>query len=186
MQVDLARTLMEVHGFREVIWTDTDVVWLRDPRPYFALHPTADLAIQTDCLSHAVEADFQGPFQHGFSRCGHLPGNTYNNAFNTGMLLLRDRPATHSFLKAWLEYLLDKNHMYADLGGGTKAIVGDQLAFNTLITRGSYPWKSVDAAGDWRVVWAHDHTVKVGCWEPHVCKPIALALKAFQYRLGRY
>jgi hypothetical protein len=161
MQVDLARMLMEVHGFREVIWTDTDVVWLRDPRPFFALHPTADLAIQTDCLSHAVEVQFQGPFQHRYSRCGHLPGNTFNNAFNTGMLLLRDRPPTHAFLRAWLDYLLDANRTYVDLGGGSKAIVGDQLAFNTLITRGSYPWRSVDAAEDWRVVWAHNQTVKV-------------------------
>lgn len=82
--MDLARSLLEDHGFEEVVWTDTDVVWLRDPRPYLALHPAADLAIQTDCLSHAVEANVTGPFQHGVARCGHLPGNTFNNAFNTG------------------------------------------------------------------------------------------------------
>ena len=103
LQVDLARALMEDFRFKEVVWTDTDVVWLRDPLPFLAAHPTADIAIQTDCLSHAVEANFTAPFQHGFARCGHLPGNTFNNAFNTGMLLLRDRPATHAFLKAWLE-----------------------------------------------------------------------------------
>ena len=152
---------MEDYGFREVVWTDTDVVWLRDPRPFFAAHPTADVAIQTDCLSHAVEANFTGPFRHGFARCGHLPGNHFNNAFNTGMILLRDRPPTHAFLRAWLAYLTDANKMYVDLGGGNKAIVGDQLAFNTLMTRGSQPWASVDAVADWRVVWAHDKTVKV-------------------------
>ena len=85
VQVDLARSLMETYHFQEVIWTDTDLVWLRDPRPFLALHPTADIAIQTDCLSHFVEANFTQPFQHGISRCGHLPGNGFNNAFNTGM-----------------------------------------------------------------------------------------------------
>lgn len=153
--------MMETHGFREVIWTDTDVVWLRDPRPFLALHPTADVAIQTDCLSHVVEANYTAPFRHGFARCGHLPGNNFNNAFNTGMILLRDRPPTHAFLRAWLDYLLDANRMYVDLGGGNRAIVGDQLAFNTLMTQNALPWQIVDVEGDWRVVWAHNRTVKV-------------------------
>lgn len=154
---------MEDFNFQEIIWTDTDVVWLRSPLAFFASHPTADMAIQTDCLSHFVEMEFTEPFTHGFARCGHMPGNGHNNAFNTGMVLLRNRPATHTFLKDWLDYLLDSNRMYADVGGGKKAIVGDQLAFNTLMTRQSTPWVSVDAAEDWRVVWGHDRTVKVLC-----------------------
>jgi hypothetical protein len=152
---------MEDYKFREVVWTDTDIVWLRDPLPFLASHGTADIAIQTDCLSHAVEANFSGPFRHAFARCGHLPGNHFNNAFNTGMILFRDRPPTHEFLKSWLAYLLDANRMFVDLGGGNKAIVGDQLAFNTLITKDALPWVSVDADADWRVVWAHSHTVQV-------------------------
>ena len=161
MQVDLARSLMEDYSFQEVIWSDTDVVWLRDPRPFFADHPTADMAIQTDCLSHVVEANFTAPFRHGFARCGHLPGNNFNNAFNTGMILFRNRTPTHKFLHSWLDYLLDANRMYVDVGGGNKAIVGDQLAMNTLMTKDSQPWDSVDADVDWRVVWAHSKTVKV-------------------------
>jgi Nucleotide-diphospho-sugar transferase len=157
--VDLARSLIEDYGFQEVVWSDTDVVWLRDPRPFFAAHPAADVAIQTDCLSHAVEAGFTAPLTHGFARCGHLPGNAHNNALNTGMILLRDRPPTRAFLRAWLDYLLDANKMYVNIGGG-QAVVGDQLAMNTLMTQGSQPWRSVDAAGDWRVVWAHSRTVK--------------------------
>ena len=90
---------MEVYKFKEVVWTDTDVVWLRDPLPFLAAHSTADIAIQTDCLSHVVEANFTAPARHGFARCGHLPGNNFNNAFNTGMILFRDRPGTHTFLK---------------------------------------------------------------------------------------
>jgi Nucleotide-diphospho-sugar transferase len=161
VQVDLARLLMEEHNFQQVVWTDTDVVWLRNPLPYLALRPTADIAIQTDCLSHIVEANYTLPFQHGVARCGHLPGNTFNNAFNTGMILFRKRPSTLAFLTAWLDYLLDANRMYIDLGGGARAIVGDQLAFNTLITEGAKPWQSVDPAGDWRVLWAHNHSVHV-------------------------
>ena len=161
LQVDLARSLLEHYNFQEIIWTDTDVVWLRSPLAFFASHPTADMAIQTDCLSHFVETEFTEPFSHGFARCGHMPGNGFNNAFNTGMILLRNRPATHGFLEDWLDYLLDSNRMYVDVGGGQKAIVGDQLAFNTLMTRQSTPWISVNASEDWRVVWGHDKTVKV-------------------------
>ena len=161
VQVDLARSLLEEHRFEEVVWTDTDVVWLRSPLPFLALHPAADIAIQTDCLSHTVEADFTRPLQHRFARCGHLPGNGHNNALNTGMIVLRNRPATRAFLRAWLEFLRDPTRMYVDLGGGNTAVVGDQLALNKLMTQGSLPWESVAAAEDWRVVWAHDRRVKV-------------------------
>eukprot|EP00892_Ulva_mutabilis_P003418 jgi/Ulvmu1/1448/UM011_0178.1 len=159
-KVDLARSLLEEHGFEEVIWTDTDVVWLRDPAPFFALHPSADMAVQTDCLSHTVEAAFTQPQPNGFARCGHLPGSSHS-AFNTGMLLLRDRPATRAFMRNWLEYLLDAGRMYADLGGGATAVVGDQLALNKLMAQGALPWESVDAAADWRVVRAHDKQLKL-------------------------
>ena len=39
-----------------VVLSDTDTVWLRDPEPYLALHPSADVFISTDCLSHQVRA----------------------------------------------------------------------------------------------------------------------------------
>lgn len=160
VQVDLARSLLEEHAFQEVVWTDTDVVWLRSPLAFLAEHPSADIAVQTDCLSHAVEATFTGPLEHRFARCGHLPGNAHNNAFNTGMLVLRNRAATRAFLAAWLAHLLDGSRMFADLGGGRTAVVGDQLALNRLMTAGSQPWVSVNATADWRVVWAHEQQVK--------------------------
>jgi len=104
VQVDLARSLLEEHAFQEVVWTDTDVVWLRSPLAFLAEHTSADIAVQTDCLSHAVEATFTGPLEHRFARCGHLPGNAHNNAFNTGMLVLRNRAATRAFLAAWPDW----------------------------------------------------------------------------------
>ena len=66
--------------------------------------------------------------------------------------------------------------MYIDLGGGNKAIVGDQLAFNTLMTQGSLPWRSVDAEADWRVLRAHNDIVKV-------CPAIARAALVFAPKL---
>ena len=74
--------------------------------------------------------------------------------------------------QAWLDYLLDANRMYVDLGGGNKAIVGDQLAFNTLMTKDAIPWKSVDAETDWRVVWGHQGAVHVRSLQA----PLALLL----------
>lgn len=77
------------------------------------------------------------------------------------MIFFRRRPATLTFLQAWLGHLLDANRMYVDLGGGNRAIVGDQLALNTLMTAGSLPWQSVSSKADWRVVWAHNKTLQV-------------------------
>lgn len=82
------------------------------------------------------------------------------------MILFRDRPATHTFLKEWLDYLTDGNKMYVSLGNGAKAIMGDQLAFNSLVTQGSHPWKAVDTDADARVVWASNRRVKVPLCSP--------------------
>ena len=49
--------LLDVNGLRQVVLSDTDVVWLRDPSPYFAalarLHPHLDVAVGTDHATYA-------------------------------------------------------------------------------------------------------------------------------------
>lgn len=59
-----------------------DTSWLRDPSDYLAHFASADFFISTDCLSVAVEQAWQP--RHNQPRCGHIPGNGWGRAFNTG------------------------------------------------------------------------------------------------------
>jgi Nucleotide-diphospho-sugar transferase len=62
---------------------DTDTIWLRDPFPWLAQHPAADMFVTTDCLSHEAEVERQV-----VPRCGHVPGGLGGGmALNTGMHL---------------------------------------------------------------------------------------------------
>jgi hypothetical protein len=50
-------SLLKVDGVHQVVLSDTDVVWLRNPSPYFAalarLHPFLDVAVGTDHATYA-------------------------------------------------------------------------------------------------------------------------------------
>lgn len=59
-----------------------DTSWARNPAEYLARFPTADFFISTDCLSAAVEEAWRPG--HNQPRCGHVPGNGWGRAFNTG------------------------------------------------------------------------------------------------------
>lgn len=48
----LVRRFLVERGWAGVVLSDVDTTWLRNPEPYLALHPTADVFISTDCLSH--------------------------------------------------------------------------------------------------------------------------------------
>ena len=50
----LVRRFLIERSWAAVVLSDTDTVWLRNPEPYLALHPSADVFISTDCLSHQV------------------------------------------------------------------------------------------------------------------------------------
>jgi hypothetical protein len=59
-------------------------VWLRDPAPAWT-PTTADIAIQTDCLSHAVEFSTGCPYPHGFECAAATSlATSYNNALQHG------------------------------------------------------------------------------------------------------
>ena len=95
--------LLERHAFDTVIISDVDTAWLRDPGEFVLRHPTADVLISTDCLSHWLEAqhDPQAAHRTYFHRCGHLPGATYGRAFNTGVIIFRNR-YVHTLVKVHL------------------------------------------------------------------------------------
>lgn len=47
---------------------------------------------------------------HNEPRCGHIPGNVWGRAYNTGIFAVRNRPAGKRTLQAWRDLLLDPQH----------------------------------------------------------------------------
>jgi len=45
--------------------------------------------------------------EHQQPRCGHIPGNIWGRAYNTGIFAVRNRPAGRRLLEKWRDYLLD-------------------------------------------------------------------------------
>ena len=95
----------------EVLVSDVDTVWLRDPRSFFKTERVAteaDLAVSTDCLSHEHERENNG--------CWHMQ-------FNTGVLFLRPTETTKKFVGEWRDALLETEHEFEH----------DQDIFNRLL-----------------------------------------------------
>jgi hypothetical protein len=95
----------------EVLVSDVDTVWLRDPRSFFKTERVAteaDLAVSTDCLSHTHERLSNG--------CWHMQ-------FNTGVLFLRPTRTTRKFVGEWRDALLETEHAFEH----------DQDIFNRLL-----------------------------------------------------
>ncbi|KAL4446836.1 hypothetical protein ABPG77_008080 [Micractinium sp. CCAP 211/92] len=137
-KVQFALSLLEAdNGFDTVVVSDSDVVWRRDPTEYLEQHPSADWFVSTDCLSHEVELAWQP--EHNQPRCGHIPGNVWGRAYNTGVFAVRNRPAARRLLELWRDKLLAPEQTIAE---GTNSIFGitDQLALNMLLEEGS-EWK---------------------------------------------
>lgn len=86
----------------DVLYSDIDTAWLRDPRPYFHEQPYADVMTSTDCLSHKYEGggSLQLPvsnwggelatqkFAGTWPRCGHTPGDYSGIGFNAGRVFV--------------------------------------------------------------------------------------------------
>ena len=95
----------------DVLISDVDTVWLKDPLPYVARYPKADILISSDHLSDTTGGD--GGLEH-YPQAG--------SAANIGVMLFR--PAAARFVDHWME-ALDNDPAY-----------WDQNAFNDLFKIG--------------------------------------------------
>ncbi|KAL4439682.1 hypothetical protein ABPG75_002683 [Micractinium tetrahymenae] len=106
-----------IHSFTkmgfDVLISDVDTVWLRNPLPYMEKYPEADILTSSDHLINTVTDE-------GLER---WPGAA--SAANIGIMLFR--PKGHDLAAEWTE-LLDKDDK-----------VWDQNGFNDLMRRGSRP-----------------------------------------------
>ncbi|KIZ02110.1 hypothetical protein MNEG_5845 [Monoraphidium neglectum] len=94
-----------------VVISDVDVLWLRNPLPFFQRFPGADILTSTDHLSSTVGAAEE---LERYPEAG--------SAFNIGIMLFRQRSA--KFVEQWIEVIEADDTIW------------DQNAFNDLIRAG--------------------------------------------------
>ena len=94
----------------DVIISDVDTVWLRDPVPYMEKYPEADILVSSDHLAATTQDEGLEKYPEAGS------------AANIGVMMFR--PNTSSFVDAWVD-ALDKDPQY-----------WDQNAFNDLFRVG--------------------------------------------------
>lgn len=104
-KVGLVLALLEEYDVGIVTVSDADVTWMKDPTDYYAQHPTADWFLSTDCLSAKVEEAWKPV--HLQPRCGHIPGNHWGRAFNSGLFAVRNTPMGKLLLHHWVAFLQD-------------------------------------------------------------------------------
>ncbi|CAA2956754.1 arabinosyltransferase XEG113 [Olea europaea subsp. europaea] len=120
-------------GF-ELLMCDTDMVWLKDPLPYLARFPEADVLTSTDQVAPTVFDDRLDVWQQTGA------------AYNIGIFHWRPTDSSKKLAKEWKEMLLADETIW------------DQNGFNEIIRRQLGP--SVDE--DSGLVYAYDGNLKLG------------------------
>jgi len=131
-KIDLIRdfTLM---GF-DILVSDVDTVWMRDPIPYMNKHPAADILTSSDHLSTSAP---KGELEH--------PTKAQSPA-NIGIMLIRHTAKV--LAKEWVEVLKGNDQYW------------DQNAFNDLVRKGSK--RGMNDVGADRLFLGYHGKLKVG------------------------
>ncbi|KAF8378946.1 hypothetical protein HHK36_028371 [Tetracentron sinense] len=117
----------------ELLMCDTDMVWLKNPLPYFARFPGADILTSSDQVVPTVVDDRLEIWQQGA-------------AFNIGIFHWRPTDSAKKLAKEWKDLLLADEKLW------------DQNGFNDLVRRQFGP--SVDKESG--LVYAFDGNLKLG------------------------
>lgn len=114
-----------VHAGHDVLLSDTDVVWLRDPRPFLycdtqlakeegcELLKNADVMISSDRMS--AKEDDEG-----------LANYAKHGTLNTGIVFLRSTDAGRLVVAEWYRHLQERDGIY-------KTLATDQQVFNAMV-----------------------------------------------------
>ncbi|KAL2548105.1 xyloglucanase [Forsythia ovata] len=121
------------YGF-ELLMCDTDMVWLKDPLPYLARFPEADVLTSTDQVTPTVVDDRLDVWQQTGA------------AYNIGIFHWRPTESSKKLAREWKELLLADDKIW------------DQNGFNEIVRRQLGP--SVDE--DSGLVYAYDGNLKLG------------------------
>lgn len=118
----------------ELLMCDTDMVWLKNPLPYLARFPEADVLTSTDQVVPTVVDDRLDVWQQ------------VSGAYNIGIFHWRPTASSKKLAKQWKELLLADDKIW------------DQNGFNDIVRRQLGP--SVDDESG--LVYAYDGNLKLG------------------------
>lgn len=118
----------------ELLMCDTDMVWLKNPLPYLARYPEADVLTSTDQVTPTVTDDRLDMWQQ------------VGGAYNIGIFHWRPTDSAKKLAKEWKDMLLADDKIW------------DQNGFNDLVHRQLGP--SVDVENG--LVYAYDGSLKLG------------------------
>ncbi|KAK4752266.1 hypothetical protein SAY87_021064 [Trapa incisa] len=118
----------------ELLMCDTDMVWLKNPLPYLARYPEADVLTSSDLVVPTVADDSLDIWQQ-------VPA-----AYNIGIFHWRPTESAKKLAREWKEMLLADDKIW------------DQNGFNDIVRKQLGP--SVDE--DSRLVYAFDGNLKLG------------------------
>ncbi|KAJ8758788.1 hypothetical protein K2173_000509 [Erythroxylum novogranatense] len=118
----------------EVLMCDTDMVWLKNPLPYLARYPDADVLTSSDQVVPTVVDDSLEVWQQ------------VGAAYNIGVFHWRPTESSKKLAKEWKEMLLADDKIW------------DQNGFNDIVRKQLGP--SVD--GESGLVYAFDGTLRLG------------------------
>ncbi|KAJ0259752.1 Arabinosyltransferase XEG113 [Hirschfeldia incana] len=118
----------------ELLMCDTDMVWLKNPLPYLARYPDADVLTSSDQVVPTVVDDSLDIWQQ------------VSAAYNIGIFHWRPTESAKKLAKEWKDILLANDKVW------------DQNGFNEIVRRQLGP--SVD--GDSGLFYAYDGNLKVG------------------------
>ncbi|CAL9781232.1 unnamed protein product [Musa acuminata subsp. burmannicoides] len=118
----------------ELLMCDTDMVWLKNPLPYFARFPEADLLTSTDHLRPTTTDDSLEVWHN------------VTTAYNIGMFHWRPTDSAKRLAKEWKDLLLGDDEKW------------DQAVFNDLVRHVLGP----SLKGESGLFYAYDGTLKVG------------------------
>ena len=115
-----------IHDFTktgvDVLISDIDVTWMRDPLPFVKRFPDADMLVSTDELRNTThDQDAQLKF---LVKGEGLEAQPCSGTANIGMMWFRSTKASQEITKEWVENLEADDKVW------------DQAEFNTLIRRG--------------------------------------------------
>ncbi|XP_027124065.1 arabinosyltransferase XEG113-like [Coffea arabica] len=121
-------------GF-ELLLCDSDTVWLKNPLPYLARFPDADILTSTDQLIPTVVDD-------SLEFCEQIHVH-----YNIGLFHWRPSNSSKKLAKEWKELILADQNIW------------DQVVFNDIIRRQLGPFVDQDS----KVIYAYDGELKLGC-----------------------
>ncbi|KAL8150611.1 hypothetical protein V2J09_020419 [Rumex salicifolius] len=118
----------------EILMCDTDTVWLKNPLPYLARYPEADILTSTDQVVPTVFDDRLDSWQQ------------VNSPYNIGIFHWRPTESAKKLAKEWKELLMTDENIW------------DQTAFTQILQKQLGP--SVDE--ETNLVYAFDGNLKLG------------------------